>query len=295
MSAESLNTRTLAVGGIPVTVYSHAAAPQSQTALPVTVVFALHGRYSRSDGKDIVAVIKECFKEAGARRENGVKPARQLWIVALDHRNHGQRIVDKERNHAWSATDPAKHNETHAVDMYAIQAGTARDVSFLIDFLPSYLFPAGENHVAEWGVVGISLGGHSTWILLREEPRITFGVPIIGCPVYTPLMAGRMRQTFGTDLTAPRYPESLRAYVETPREGPNPYLGKRILVLSGADDQLVPWTASKDHVEALDVGPNGVKRVLVVDGAAHEVTGSMLREVSAFVADALAIGIPSRM
>ncbi|EJD48964.1 hypothetical protein AURDEDRAFT_112703 [Auricularia subglabra TFB-10046 SS5] len=179
--------------------------------------------------------------------------------------------------------------------MYAIQAGTARDVSFLIDFLPAYLFPSGESHVAEWGVVGISLGGHSTWILLREEPRITFGVPIIGCPVYTPLMEWRVKQTYGEDLTAPRYPDSLRAFVEAPRGGLNPYAGKRILVLSGADDQLVPWVASKGHVEALDVGPKGAKRVVVVEGAGHEVTESMLRDAAAFVADALAVGVPSRM
>lgn len=46
--------------------------------------------------------------------------------------------------------------------------GSARDVSFLTDFLPSYLFPYGENKVVEWGVVGISLGGHSAWLSMRH-------------------------------------------------------------------------------------------------------------------------------
>ena len=45
-------------------------------------------------------------------------------------------------------------------------AGTANDVSFLIDYLPAYLFPLGERTVDRWGVAGISLGGHSAWILL---------------------------------------------------------------------------------------------------------------------------------
>ena len=71
------------------------------------------------------------------------------------------------------------------VDMYAIQsnysphrvpptfvdvfaAGTARDVSFLIDFLPSYVFPRDERTIVEWVVAGISLGGHSTWIALKN-------------------------------------------------------------------------------------------------------------------------------
>jgi len=44
--------------------------------------------------------------------------------------------------------------------------GTARDVSFLIDFLPSFLYPTGRMPIAEWGVAGKSLGGHATWIAL---------------------------------------------------------------------------------------------------------------------------------
>jgi hypothetical protein len=46
--------------------------------------------------------------------------------------------------------------------------GTARDVSYLIDFLPSFLYPNGERTIVEWGVGGISLGGHTTWIALRQ-------------------------------------------------------------------------------------------------------------------------------
>ncbi len=46
--------------------------------------------------------------------------------------------------------------------------GTARDVSYLIDFLPSYLFPAGQAQITEWLMGGISLGGHATWLVLRH-------------------------------------------------------------------------------------------------------------------------------
>lgn len=52
--------------------------------------------------------------------------------------------------------------------MLAMQAGTASDVSFLADFLPSFLFPDGEAEITLWAVTGISLGGHSTWIVLRS-------------------------------------------------------------------------------------------------------------------------------
>ena len=50
----------------------------------------------------------------------------------------------------------------------AVAAGTAQDVSFLIDFLPSYLFPRGERTISQWVCAGKSLGGHSTWIVLRN-------------------------------------------------------------------------------------------------------------------------------
>jgi len=50
----------------------------------------------------------------------------------------------------------------------AITAGTHRDISFLIDFLPSYLFPHGEQEIERWMLAGISLGGHATWYALQQ-------------------------------------------------------------------------------------------------------------------------------
>lgn len=43
--------------------------------------------------------------------------------------------------------------------MYAMHRGTARDVSFLIDFIPAYLFPEGEKTIEKFAMTGISLGG----------------------------------------------------------------------------------------------------------------------------------------
>ncbi|KAF9533715.1 hypothetical protein CPB83DRAFT_405236 [Crepidotus variabilis] len=74
-------------------------------------------------------------------------------------------------------------NPNHAVDMYAILAGTCQDISLLVDLLPSYLFSGSDKEVITWAVAGVSLGGHSGWKLLGEDPRISVGIPIIGCPV----------------------------------------------------------------------------------------------------------------
>ncbi len=52
--------------------------------------------------------------------------------------------------------------------MGIVIAGASLDVSFLIDFLPSYLFPNEERTISQWLISGISLGGHSTWIILKD-------------------------------------------------------------------------------------------------------------------------------
>lgn len=52
-------------------------------------------------------------------------------------------------------------------------------MSFLIDFLPAYLFPHDERTVSQWLVSGISLGGHASWITLRNgahTPSINSGI-----------------------------------------------------------------------------------------------------------------------
>lgn len=40
----------------------------------------------------------------------------------------------------------------------------------LIDYLPSYLFPNEERDI-DWGVMGVSLGGHAVWLCLEMGIR----------------------------------------------------------------------------------------------------------------------------
>lgn len=46
--------------------------------------------------------------------------------------------------------------------------GTHQDVSYLITFLPAFIFPEGRHHVAKNIVVGVSLGGHAAYHLLSD-------------------------------------------------------------------------------------------------------------------------------
>ena len=63
----------------------------------------------------------------------------------------------------------------------------------------------------------------------------------------------------------------------------NPFYAKKILVLAGAEDKMVPWSASKTFVEQLKIGPEGVKEVILEPGVGHECTKEMVRAMSTFI------------
>ena len=67
----------------------------------------------------------------------------------------------------------------------SIYHGTAVDTSLLIDHLGSYILNGPRDpSITQHLVMGISLGGHSAWQVLFNEPRVTAGIVIIGCPDY---------------------------------------------------------------------------------------------------------------
>ncbi|KAJ6570293.1 Alpha/Beta hydrolase protein [Mycena vulgaris] len=269
---------TLIIAGLEV--YTYTTDSFATSSKPILALFVLHGRLGSTEAPYIQDLISALMK-AAAEHE---KP-QDLMVVAFDQRNHGTRLRDPVANLGF------EQNANHAHDMYSIQAGTAKDVSFVMDFLPAYLFPLGERTIAEWGVAGVSLGGHSTWIAAAADPRVKIAIPIIGCPDYLGLMGPRA-EAEGIALGPPHFPESLlkgiratslTALPYTSRGDENPFLGKKVLVLSGGSDPVVPWTASEKFVEGLEVGSTGTKEVIVEAGAGHEVTAAMVKEAVAFM------------
>uniref|UniRef100_A0A0W0FKC6 Peptidase S9 prolyl oligopeptidase catalytic domain-containing protein n=1 Tax=Moniliophthora roreri TaxID=221103 RepID=A0A0W0FKC6_MONRR len=208
-----------------------------------------------------------------------------------DHRNHGHRLIEERANQGWNG-DQSKSNSKHAIDMYTMQAGTARDISFLIDFLPAYLFPNGETKIAEWGVAGISLGGHSTWITLCQGTAFVYWyhMKLMSCQNQG-LMSARAEK-FGIPLEGSEYlPDSALDVIrrDDPAFAPyqrsdssNPFWGKKILILSGGSDTLVPRDASEYFIEGLEVG-EGTKEVMIQPGAGHEYTKEMEAKLNKFL------------
>jgi len=278
--------QTLVVAGLNVDVYSHPSA--TDPSIPVHALFFFHGRGGFAQDRDIVTTVKTIFDVTYGSNASSRK--KDLIVISFDHRNHGTRLVDTKRNLGWGE-DPETKNDQHAVDMYTIQTGSAQDVSFLIDHLPSFLYPSGQRTIVEWGMGGVSLGGHATWIALSREPRLKVGIPIIGCPDFTKLIS-RRAELCGVPFKPPYYPNSLKAYVDAndPAKRPyrandssNPFFGRKILVLSGAEDTLVPWVASVEFVQNLEVGEKGIKRFLLEESAGHKCTPRMQREAGLFV------------
>ena len=122
-------------------------------------------------------------------------------------------------------------------------------------------------------------------------------------------MIGRAAVRHGIPRAPPYIPSSLRALVRaytatatttttTPSksEGPSDpasvsvFSGKRVLVLSGADDSIAPWEASRAFVKALDVGQSGRKEVMVMGGVKHEITDAMREEMFRFFWEEALVG-----
>lgn len=276
--------QSLAVGGIQLNVFSPYLPGPGEATNAVAVLFLLHGRLSKADVLETTAT--KLVEKSEDRRSTSNGIALGLVVVTFDLRNHGMRTINPQGNLQWSGNSE-EDNPRHAVDMFSMISGTHRDISFLIDFLPPYLFPHGEQAVERWMVAGISLGGHATWYALQHEPRLSVGIPVIGCPDYLALIQDRANAS-GLKFGPPILPDSLLEVIE--RESPvsspgtdkNPYSGKKILVLVGGKDELVPWVFSESFVERVDVG-EGVKKVVVYPNVGHAFTTSMEEDIANFV------------
>ena len=88
---------------------------------------------------------------------------RHLLVITFDSSNHGSRLQHKIANHAW--VEGKHRNPNHALDMWSAVDSTSNTVSELIDVLDHYLFGPQAEHVTQvYGVIGFSMGGHSSFL-----------------------------------------------------------------------------------------------------------------------------------
>lgn len=133
----------------------------------------------------------------------------------------------------------------------------------------------------------------------KLEPRLRIGIPIIGCPAYLTMLAPRALKA-SIPLAPPYIPTTLLSritadfpsYYQSSDPSLNPFIGKRILVLSGEKDRLVPWDASSAFVEGMEVGKEGRRKVRLQEGVGHEFTEEMRQAlIEFFWEEALVSGV----
>ncbi|KAE8144870.1 hypothetical protein BDV25DRAFT_145189 [Aspergillus avenaceus] len=188
-SLPSVSEKTYPIAGILVTVFGLEELPSHVSE--VACLWLLHPRLAtkeRMSGFATAAITDWNIRAKTDSHDDSNLSAKGLIAIAFDQRNHGTRLVEPLANEAWRQGNPR-----HAQDMFSIFQGTARDVSLLLDYLPSYVFPDSGRRVCKNLVLGVSLGGHAAWSCILHEPRVSAGVVIIGCPDYVNLMMDRAR------------------------------------------------------------------------------------------------------
>lgn len=127
-------------------------------------------------------------------------------------------------------------------------------------------------------LAGISLGGHAAWHIGAHDPRVSLLVPIIGSPSYLTLL-GHRAASLGIPFAPPYLPNSLKREMERAQPKVDDFKDKDILILSGADDTLVPYEqgGSKAFVDRLkEAGVCRALDVWVQPGTEHACTKEMI-------------------
>jgi dienelactone hydrolase len=116
---------------------------------------------------------------------------------------------------------------------------------------------------------GLSLGGHVTWNILAEDPRITAAIIIVGSPNLTNLLLDRLggyTSTADVPEGTEEWPQSVEKLYQARDKSLTKISGKRILILNGAIDPLVqskftrPWIekyAANNDVTFIEQEENG--------------------------------------
>lgn len=171
----SVSKTTIPMAGLLVDVYG---LDELSSPRPATQITCLWLHHPRNKAKEHMGDFAARAVSAWNERRGEVAPERGLVALAFDQRNHGSRLVDERANGSWRAG-----NERHAVDMMGAVSGMVADTKGLMDLVEGYLAVEGAAVDGHF-VLGVSLGGHSTWQMMFSEERVTAGVVIIGCPDY---------------------------------------------------------------------------------------------------------------
>ncbi|BEI79790.1 hypothetical protein CcaverHIS002_0103190 [Cutaneotrichosporon cavernicola] len=238
--------------------------------LPIAMIILSHGWANKARDMEPMAsgLIGE-FRRLEA--ESGRRRARDVIVATLDQRNHGERR--RIRSKETFDSNPAR-----LISAAANIMGGAMDHEYIMNLLPAYLFPRGERVVEEYMCAGFSMGGHVTWRMVREDPRVKIAVPICSYPgeALGPLLIKRA-EVLPDKTYLP--PSVEKFFLE--RSAPGTYAGKKILALHGDLDALMPWHKAEDEWQRVagECAPGESERWVDYDHG-HVVSQDMVRRAA---------------
>ncbi|KIX00126.1 uncharacterized protein Z518_10263 [Rhinocladiella mackenziei CBS 650.93] len=272
---------TINIAGFHVYLYGVDSLTPEQ-AHDTIVLFHIHGRTrTYTDAEAIAHELLFRFRKRGGTRKG-------LVVATFDNRNHGMRAacLHKSLRVSFLATDKVfsrsitwrcKTGKGEIPDMrmtalwdlsqLRTSDGIVLDIQIVQKHLATYV--DGAFLPTEFIATGLSLGGHATWNILAEEPRITKAIIIVGSPNLTDLLLERLRGYTSTadvpDGTR-EWPRSIAKLYQDRDEAILKISGKSILILNGLTDTLVPsrftrpWVekyAASNQVEFIEQKENG--------------------------------------
>jgi pimeloyl-ACP methyl ester carboxylesterase len=145
-------------------------------------------------------------------------------------------------------------------------------------FLGSYV--DGIFNPTRFIIGGISLGGHVSWDVLAKDSRISAAVIVVGCPDLTSLLLDRLGG-FTSPAEVPagtiEWPESISKLYLARDRNVTGITGKKILILNGAVDPLVPSRFSWSWVE--NYGANNAVTFVEQEDTGHALTVEMVQKI----------------
>ncbi|KAB8223731.1 Alpha/Beta hydrolase protein [Aspergillus novoparasiticus] len=200
-----------------------------QQSKDTVVLFHVHGRTrSYADAELFAHQFLFQLKQMGNLKKGFV-------VATFDSRNHGERAIDSLAVQDWSGG-----NQKHAHDMLAMIDGNIFDIQTVMKYLSVYT--EGLFTPTEFVMSGLSLGGHTAWDILSKVQGIKAAIIIVGSPNLTDLLIERLDNAAdsekGTDST--KWTESISLMYRGRDRSLGNIHGKRILILNGALDAVVP-------------------------------------------------------
>ncbi|CAE6472211.1 unnamed protein product [Rhizoctonia solani] len=249
--------------------------PALSDASRIAVLFVLHGH--PASAHHMKPIVNGTF-ELATNKATLLEAKRNLVIVTFD----------LEEDSDFSNT--TGELEYESAYLYKKQERIASTVSELIDTLPTVLCPNNDRFIDTWMVAGLSLGAHAAWLSMDRDPRLSVCIPIIGSPDFLEIATPR-NNLMGLPLVSSYMTSATRSHIlkNDPVSGrrsslrPDPFMNKRILALAGAHDGMVPFLATRQFLDRINVGPLGTKQLIIQQGVGHQCTREMVVEMAKFV------------